>query len=146
MATIVKTLDDIINQKDRFDVNNITFFTATDDGTLVIRDHDLFEVYYRFIIPYVGTYSVTERQRRYYRGKPQLLSLDTYGTPKLSWLILMLNDRECASKFYLKQTVRLIPSKILTQMYDKIVTKSAGKLNANWNIYLRMVGENVPTK
>ena len=52
----------------------------------------------------------------------------------------MLNDRECPSKFYLKNTVKLIPVEALDNVYDTIVTKSSDKLKANWNVYLRQVG------
>ena len=61
----------------------------------------------------------------------------------LGWLILMLNDRECASKFYLKSTVHLIPVEYLNNVYDTIVTKSNTRLKQNWNTYLRKVGVDV---
>jgi len=137
---IIKTLDDIIKHDDRYDINKITFFTQTEDGTLIIPDKNLFEIYMRYIRMYVGTYKVSPAEQRYYRYRPQLLSLDVYGTPALDWLILMLNDRECASKFYLKNTVRLIPVDSINNVYDTIVTKSSDKLKANWNRYLRQVG------
>ena len=41
MPAVMKTLDDIINRDDRFDVNKITFFTQTDDRTLIIPDKNL---------------------------------------------------------------------------------------------------------
>lgn len=140
---VVKTLDDIINRDDRFDVNKITFFTQTEDKELIIPDKNLFEIYMRYIRMYVGTFKVTEAEQRYYRFRPHLLSLDVYGTPALEWLILMLNDRECPSKFYLKNTVRLIPVEALNNVYDTIVTKSSDKLKANWNRYLRQVGQDI---
>ena len=140
MPAVMKTLDDIINRDDRFDVNKITFFTQTDDRTLIIPDKNLFEIYMRYIRGYVGIFRVSEAEQRYYLFRPQLLSLDVYGTPALDWLILMLNDRECPSKFYLKNTVKLIPVEALDNVYDTIVTKSSDKLKANWNVYLRQVG------
>lgn len=136
----IKTLDDIINRDDRYDINKITFFTQTEDKTLIIPDTNLFQIYMRYIKQYVDTYKVSEAEQRYYRFRPQLLSLDVYGTPSLDWLILMLNDRECPSKFYLKNTILLIPIEYLTNVYDTIVTKSSDKLKANWNRYLRQVG------
>ena len=36
-----KTLNDIINTENRYDVNGITIFTKTEDGDLIIRDTDL---------------------------------------------------------------------------------------------------------
>lgn len=135
MAT-VKTLDDVINFKSRYDLNKVLFFTQTDDKSLIIPDTNLFTIYRRYINPYIGTYKVSSKQREYYRRKPYLLSADTYGTPDLGWLILMLNDQECASKFYLKSTIKLIPGTYLEQLYDTIVTKSNGRLEANWNEYL----------
>lgn len=140
---IYATLSDIINRNDRYDINKITFFTQTDDKTLIIPDHNLFETYMRFVRPFVGTYSVTDAERRYYRYRPYLLALDVYGTHALGWLILMLNDRECASKFYLKSTVHLIPVEYLNNVYDTIVTKSNTRLKQNWNTYLRKVGVDV---
>lgn len=139
----IKTLDDIINRNDRYDINKITFFTQTEDKTLIIPDKNMFDIYMRYIRPYVGTFKVSEAERQYYRFKPYLLSLDVYGTPNLGWMVMMLNDRECASKFYLKQTVRLIPVEYLNNVYDTIVTKSSAQLQANWNTYLRKVGNSV---
>lgn len=140
---VIKTLDDIINREDRYDINKITFFTQTDDKTLIIPDKNLFEIYMRYIRPYVATYKVSDAERQYYRFKPYLLSLDVYGTPSLGWMVMMLNDRECASKFYIKQTVRLIPVEYLNNVYDTIVTKSATRLQTNWNRYIRRVGNDV---
>jgi len=142
-VAVIKTLDDIINREDRYDINKITFFTQTDYKTLNIPDKNLFEIYMRYIRPYVATYKVSDAERQYYRFKPYLLSLDVYGTPSLGWMVMMLNDRECASKFYIKQTVRLIPVEYLNNVYDTIVTKSATRLQTNWNRYIRRVGNDV---
>lgn len=139
MATYI-TLDDVIRGKNsRYDVNNVVFYTMTDDKSLIIRDSDLFTVYRRFINPYIGTFKVSVEQRVKYKCKPYLLSTDLYGTPDLAWLIMMLNDQQCASKFYLKSTVRLIPIEYLEQMYDTIVTRSNGRLKDNWNEYIPQI-------
>lgn len=137
-AVTIKTLQDVINLSDRFDINKITFFTTTKDNGIIVPDTNLFEIYRRYINPYIMTYTVTVAQRAYYQYKPYLLSKDIYGTPELGWLILMLNDQECASKFRLKSSVKLIPADTLDQLYDTIVTKSGDKLNQNWNTYLPM--------
>lgn len=140
MAAVIKTLEDIINRQDRFDANKVVMFTVTDDGSLIIPDTNLFQIYRRYINPYIGTYKVSQKLREYYRNKPRLLSADVYGTPELAWLILMLNDRECPSKFTIKSTIRLIPTTYLTALYDTIVTKSTTKLEQNWNTFLPMIG------
>lgn len=133
---VMKTLDDLINRQDRYDINKITFFTMTADEDLIIQDTTLFQVYRRFVSQYVGNYSVPERYRSYYQFKPHLMSADVYGTPELAWLIMALNDQECPSKFTLKSVVKLVPASALAQLYDTIVTKSNGKLTKNWNQYL----------
>ena len=132
---VIKTLDDIINRSDRYDINKITFFTHTDDQSLIIPDKNLIEIYARYIKQYVATFNVSEAERAYYRCKPYLLSFDVYKTVNLGWLIMYLNDRECASKFYLKRTIRLIPIEYLENVYDTIVTKSSARLQENWNRY-----------
>lgn len=141
--TVIKTLDDIINQNNRYDVNKITFFTSTDDKTLIVPDKNLFEMYFKYAVPYVGVFKVTDAEREYYKYKPELLSLDVYGTPTLTWMILFLNDRECASRFYLKYTVKLIPPQVLPEVYDTISTRSSKRLKDNWNKYLPLVGEDI---
>ena len=108
-VTQYKTLQDVIDTENRYDVNGVTIFTKTEDGDLIIRDTDLFTIYMRYIQPFITTYTVTKEQREHYARKPEWLSQDIYGTPELSWLLIMLNDMECASKFYLKSTVRAIP-------------------------------------
>ena len=139
MPTVIKTLDDIINKNDRYDFNKITFYTITDDKQLVIHDDDLFRTYMRFINPYIQEYSISWNQRQQYYGKPDLLSQDVYGTPELSWMILMLNDKECPSKFRLKSRVYLIAPDRLARIYDAILTRSTEKLQQNWNEYLTQV-------
>lgn len=141
---VIKTLDDIINRIDRYDVNKITFYAATDDKTLVVPGKNLFEMYFKYAAPYVGTFGVTDAERRYYQYKPYLLSQDVYGTPSLGWMILYLNDRESASRFYLKSTVNLIPPQVLPEVYDTIATRSSVRLKGNWNAYLPMIGEDIP--
>lgn len=138
-ASVIKTLDDIINKNDRYDVNKITYYTMIEDAQLIIRDSDLFDTYARFIVNYVRTYTVSDYQRAYYRCKPHLLSYDVYGTPELVWLVIRLNDMECPSKFRLKRTVNLIPADILPQVFDAVVTRSTDKLQENWNTYLPLI-------
>lgn len=138
MADTIKTLDDIINTTSKYDMNNITYYTATGDSSLIIPDTDVFSIYSRFINTYVGSYSVTPKQRERYRYRPDILSRDVYGTPRLDWLIMRLNDRECPSEFKLKTTVKLIPTTALDSLYDSIVTKSTQALTENWNTYLPM--------
>jgi len=141
MATLV-TLQDVIDSRDsRYDMNNVTFYALTDDKSLLIKDTDLFQIYRRYMLPYIGTYSVTKEQRRRYLTKPKLLSADVYGTPDLDWLILMINDQECASKFRMKSTVKLIPSDSLAELYDTIVTRSNMRLQENWNRYLPAIDQ-----
>ena len=131
-----KTLNDIINTENRYDVNGITIFTKTEDGDLIIRDTDLFTIYMRYIEPYITTYTVTKEQREKYARKPEWLSQDIYGTPELSWLLIMLNDMECASKFYLKSTVKAIPPDNLGNNYDTVITRSNTKVTRNWNQFI----------
>lgn len=140
---VIKTLDDIINRNDRYDINKITFYQLSGDGSMVIQMSTLFDIYYRYIIPYIGVFSVTDAQKRYYKTKPHLLSADIYGTPDLAWMLMKLNNKESPSRFYLLDHVRLIPMSQLEVVYDTLVTKAAGRLNANWNKYLRMVGKEV---
>lgn len=135
-GTVYKTLDDIINREDKYDFHKICFYTLTSDGGLIIPDTNLFQIYIRYIVDYVGTYRTTMEQREYYKYKPSLLSNDIYGTPNLDWLILLMNDRECPSKFSLKSTVRLISPSKLSSIFDTIVTKSNKRLLENWNKYL----------
>lgn len=133
---VIKTLDDIINKNDRYDLNKITFYTETEGGELIIKDTDLFSKYLRFIWPYVRKYKISDYQRRYYRCRPHLLSFDVYGTPELAWMVIMLNDQECPSKFRPKSTVNLIPVTQLAAIYDTITTRSDEELQSNWNEYL----------
>ena len=143
MPQVIKTLDDIVNREDRYDLNKVIMYTMTDDGELIIPDKNIYDTYMRFIRPYVQVYEVAMKERDYYRFRPQLLSLDVYGTPSLDWLLLILNDRECASKFYLKQTVNMVPSTVIGRLHETIVARPKKDLERNWNKYLTMIGEDV---
>ena len=136
MATPYMTLDDVIEKEDRYDINKILFFSMTEDRTLVVKDTNLFTIYMRYLQQYIAAFKISKALRQYYRFRPDLLSTDLYGTPNLAWLLLTLNYQECASKFRLKSTVRIIPAQYLAQVYDTIVTKSTDKLAANWDEFL----------
>ena len=140
---VIKTLDDIVNREDQYDVNNITFYRMTGDGSRVIMGSTLYDTYYRFIMPYVVEYSVNSAQQRYYRGKPHLLSTDIYGTPDLAWLIMKLNNRECPSRFYLKPSVRLIPKNRIQELFNLLTTKGGDRIASNHNKYLKKIGRSV---
>lgn len=139
MTTLFKTLDELISRTDKYDIHNITFYTITDDQDLLIPDTNLFRIYLEFIKTYIGTYKVTDKQREKYKYHPDMLSYDVYGTSELSWLILILNDRECASKFTLKSTIQLINPTDLSYVFDLICTQSSTRLKENWDKYLTMI-------
>lgn len=131
----VKTLDDLINYSDRYDPVKISYFSLAGDSDdqIAVISTNLFSMYQRYVYQFVQRYSVTDQQRREYRCRPKLLSTAVYGTPSLDWLIMMLNNRECASKFKLKQYIDLVPMEDLDELYDTIVTKNKKKLEKNWS-------------
>lgn len=143
MAIDFKTLDDLIETQTRFDVNNVTMFTMTEDKSLIIADTDLFTIYAKYITPYISTYTVTKEQREKYAHKPEWLSRDIYGSPELAWLLIRLNDMECASKFYLKSTIKTIAPDDLNDLYDTVITRSNDRITKNWNQY---IPESFPTE
>lgn len=138
MATI-KTLYDIINKNDRYDLNKISMYQYAINDSLIIYSTDVFRLYYRFIRNYVEPYKISQVQRDYYYSKPHLLSQDIYGTPELAWLILRLNDQECPSKFRLKSRIYLIDPTTLSNLYDTVITRSTDKVKENWNEFLPAV-------
>lgn len=143
MAIDFKTLDDLIETQTRFDVNNVTMFTMTEDKSLIIADTDLFAIYAKYIAPFISTYTVTKEQREKYARKPEWLSQDIYGSPELAWLLIRLNDMECASKFYLKSTIKAIAPDDLNDLYDTVITRSNDRITKNWNQY---IPESFPTE
>lgn len=136
-----KTLDDIIGEQNRYDMNNVTFYRLDETGGLIVPDMTLFDIYYRLIVGYVTIYNTTEDNRARYRGRPYLMSQDIYGTPQLGWLIMKLNDRECPSRFTLGRTVRIINPLTLPRVFDMLSNKSAGSLEDNQVRFNSLVGE-----
>lgn len=132
MATY-KTLDEIMNIDDRYNINKITFLTHTEDGTLIIPDYNLIDKYRRFIAPYVTRYVLTDKQRDFYRYRPYQLAYDVYGTHALGLLVLILNDKECASKFKLKRYVKLLPPDTMAEIYEGLASRGSSKLEDNWS-------------
>ena len=49
VQAVVKTLDDIINANNRYNINKLTLYKPTLDETLLIQDTTLFRMYMRFI-------------------------------------------------------------------------------------------------
>ena len=140
---VIKTLDDIVNRDDQYDINKMTVYRMSGDGAFVIMGSTLYDLYYRYIAPYVAEYGVSDAQRKYYRGKPHLLSSDIYGTPDLAWLIMRLNDRECPSNFYLKQKVLLIPKNRIQSLFNTLYTKAGDRIEKNHSKYLKKIGKDV---
>jgi hypothetical protein len=134
---IYKTLAEILERDDRYDVNKITYFTHTDDETLIIPDLNLIDKYRRFIAPYVVQYTMTRKERNFYNFRPYQLAYDVYGTPDLGLMVMILNDKECASKFVLRRKVSLIPPNRLGELYEMITMKSSEKLEENWSEQLK---------
>lgn len=132
MATI-KTLSELISTQSRYELTKISYLTKTDDGDIIIPDTNVFTIYMRFIQDYITIYKVNDKQRRKYRCKPGLLSMELYGTPDLAWLILKLNDQESPSKFRLKSYIKLISITDLQTIYSNIVTNASDKLASNWS-------------
>lgn len=131
MATI-KTLSELISSQSRYELTKITYLTKTKDGDIIIPDTNVFTIYMRFIQDYITIYKVSDVQRRKYRCKPGLLSMELYGTPDLAWLILKLNDQESPSKFRLKSNIKLISITDLNAIYTNIVSNASDKLSRNW--------------
>lgn len=129
-----KTLDDLINFTDRYDPVKISYFSLAgkDEDALAVISTNLFSLYQRYTYQFVERYTVTPKQRREYRCRPFLLSTAFYGTPNLAWLIMMLNNCECPSKFRIKQYIDMIPLESLDELYDTVVTRHRKKLDANW--------------
>ena len=96
-AATYKTLSDIINREDQYDLKNVTFYGTSVDGELIISSENLFNMYARYIAQFAVTYKVTDEYKKYYRFRPRLLSQDIYGTPDLAWLLMYLNFQECPS-------------------------------------------------
>lgn len=127
-----KTLAEILERDDRYDVNKITYFTHTDDEDLIIPDLNLIDKYRRFIAPYIVQYTMTKRERNFYRYRPYQLAYDVYGTPDLGLMIMILNDKECPSKFILRKRISLIPPNRIGELYETITTRSSERLEDNW--------------
>lgn len=140
---VIKTLDEIVNREDQYDINKVTMYHMTGDGSRIIMNETLYDTYRGFIDQYVQEFSVTSAQRRYYRGKPFLLSADIYNTPDLAWLIMKLNNRDCPSRFYLRQTVRLVPVNQIQGLVNTLISRGGDRVEKNHNKYLKRVGRDV---
>lgn len=130
--TAYKTLSELILSQSRYELTKISYLTKTADEDIIIPDTNVFTVYMRFIRDYISIYRVNDAQRRKYRCRPGLLSMELYGTPDLAWLILKLNDQESPSKFRLKSTINIISITDLNTIYGNIVTNASDKLAKNW--------------
>ena len=60
---VYKTLSELLERDDRYDVNKITYFTHTEDESLIIPDLNLIDKYRRFIAPYVVQYVMNKKER-----------------------------------------------------------------------------------
>lgn len=132
MSTInrSKTLQDIIDYTDVYDIRNVAFYNTVDH--LIVKSTTAFQRFYPYIKEYIAEYRVTKEQREFYRYRPDLLSTDVYGTPMLGWFIMWMNGQECPSKFRIKQTIMLVPPDQIENLFITIKTKNQNALDSNW--------------
>ena len=136
---IYKTLDDVIDAEVRCDINNFVFLKLSDDGTLIIPDTSLLVMYYPLIQNSIASVTVTMAQRKEFRCKPQILSTRIYGTPFMDWVLLQLNDRDCASHFHIGRYLRLIPPNDLNSVLELLSSKSAERREDNNTKVMRVL-------
>lgn len=80
----------------------------TTDMSLKISDNILMNKYYEKIKASSSYKVLNEQEKAKYNRRPEALSTDMFDTPALWYLILYLNDCECAEDFVNLPTV-LIP-------------------------------------
>ena len=87
-----------------FTNEDLPHYTTTDMG-LKSMDNVLMNKYYDKIKSSATLKTLTDQERAKYNRRPEALSTDTYDTPALWYLILYLNDCECAEDFVNLPTV-----------------------------------------
>ena len=128
---VVKTLSDLINRTNRFDIKNLAFFTTDKFGITTIQTTQ-FDRYLSYVMTYADLYDVEDPQKEVYRFRPDLLSKAIYGEPNLDWLIMKLNDCESASRFVIRQGIRLIDPSALDTVLQELKAKDKDRIEANW--------------
>lgn len=134
MLNTSKSLQDLINFTDIYDINNIAFLSTVDH--IVVKSTTGFQKFYPYVKQYLTTYKVTPEQREKYRCRPDLLSTDVYGTPTLDWFIMWMNGQECPSKFKIKQTIILVAPDSIQELFITIKNKNNVQLERNWTEHL----------
>lgn len=134
MADVIKTLDDLIEFTDTFDIRNTVFYRQVEN--LIIPATTSYDTYFVGYKDAIETFNTNREQRVKYSYRPNTLSVDVYGTPSLGWLIMKLNSCECPSKFKVRSRIKLIPKENLEEISVNIISKSKNALDKNWAEYL----------
>lgn len=134
MAEVIKTLDDLIEHTDTYDIRNTTYYRLVEN--LLVPAQNAYDVYRTGYETAIRSYTTTYDQRRLYSYRPFRLSTDVYGTPNVAWLIMKLNNCECPSKFKVRSSINMIPIATLQEISVSIISKAENRLEANWNEYL----------
>lgn len=134
MPNVIKTLDDLIESTDTYDIRNTTYYRLIEN--LLVPATNSYDLYYTGYEQSIGTYSTNYAQRQKYSYNPFILSVDLYGTPSAAWLIMKLNNCECPSKFKVRRYLHLLSASDLQEVAVSIISKSTDRLEANWDEYL----------
>lgn len=130
----IKTLDDLIEFTDTYDIRNTVYYRQIEN--LLVPATNAYDLYYEGYKDSIETFTTNRDQRVKYSYRPNLLSVDIYGTPSMGWLIMKLNNCECPSKFKVRSRVKLISFTNLQEIAISIISKASNGLEANWAEYL----------
>ena len=126
------TLKQFISMKSTDEITYRNLSILDSSHGLEILDHNLLRDYIPLLDDVIVTVTLSTEEMVRYRYAPDLLAYDVYGTPDLGLMIMILNDKECPSKFILRKRIRLIPPNRIGELYETITTRSSEKLEDNW--------------
>jgi len=123
------TLDDVIEYYTSYSMVNFSLYEKLEDITCL--KENIVTRYKRLITPLLEEYTLSEEARQLYNYKPELLSAKLYGTPDLSWFILMINSFESPSRFRLRQKIKLLDPDNLKDLFEILSTKNTDEISEN---------------
>lgn len=126
----IKTLTDVINYTDKFDIKKIAFFETDEFKNVTVQTTQI-DRYSKLVKQYIEEFKSDSEHKEKYKYRPDLLSASIYGTPSLAWLILSLNGFESSSRFIVKNKINLIPPKALENLFIELRSKDIKRIDKN---------------
>lgn len=125
----IRTLDDLIKAGTKSDYALPLLAIKVKESDRIFLDYLAYDKYRSLILSKCQTIALTDEEWRKYAYRPDLVSMNIYGTPLLKHLVLFLNGGS-AYKFN-KKKLTLLPAVEIENLLQNIILHESDRIDKN---------------